>query len=282
MLPDNETRFDDSKQTWLDELIVRHGGDASGLLQILIEAQERFGHIAEPTASRIALKLFIPLARVQSVASFYSFLHLQPRGEYRVLFSDNITDRMLGSQTLLEKMCQQLWVEPGKMSEDGLVSVGTTSCTGLCDQGPALLVNGRAITRLTHQRVQEIAHLIRNRTPLTDWPADFFRVEDNIRRKGLLLDSKLAPGEVLLAAFSLPVRPEPDGTTSHSTKPASGQVAGFRRLTTNGDWYSHRRGHQAIRPARARGGRISDRPEVGSLPQCARGGACCSVQRRRG
>ena len=26
----------------------------------------------------------------------------------------------------------------------------------MCDQGPALLVNGRAITRLTHQRVQEI------------------------------------------------------------------------------------------------------------------------------
>jgi [NiFe] hydrogenase diaphorase moiety large subunit len=73
----------------------------------------------------------------------------------------------------------------------------------MCDQGPALLVNGRAITRLTHQRVQEIAQLIRNRTSLNDWPADFFRIEDNIRRSGLLLGNALSPGDTLRMAISL-------------------------------------------------------------------------------
>jgi [NiFe] hydrogenase diaphorase moiety large subunit len=203
MLPDNETRFDDSGQTWLDELIVRHGSDASRLLQILIEVQERSGHIPEPAVSLIARKLSIPLARVQSVASFYSFLNLQPQGEYRVLFSDNITDHMLGSQVLMEKMCQQLWLQPGKVSEDGLVSIAATSCTGMCDQGPAMLVNGRTITRLTHQHIQEIGQLIRNRTPLSNWPADFFHVEDNIRHRGLLLGNTLAYGEALQAGLSL-------------------------------------------------------------------------------
>jgi len=203
MLPDNETRFDDSGQTWLDDLIARHGGDASRLLQILIEVQERSGHIPEPAVSLIARKLSIPLARVQSVASFYSFLNLQPQGEYRVLFSDNITDHMLGSQVLMEKMCQQLWLQPGKVSEDGLVSIAATSCTGMCDQGPAMLVNGRTITRLTHQHIQEIGQLIRNRTPLSNWPADFFHVEDNIRHRGLLLGNTLAYGEALQAGLSL-------------------------------------------------------------------------------
>lgn len=170
---------------------------------MLREMQERFGHIPQEAVSRLAGKLAIPRARIESVASFYSFLHLKPQGEYRILFSDNITDRMLGNQALLEQMCQLLWLQPGKVSEDGLVSIGTTSCTGMCDQGPALLVNGRAITRLTHQRVQEIAQLVRNRTPMADWPADFFHVDDNIRRRGLLLDNKLAPGDVLRAALAL-------------------------------------------------------------------------------
>jgi [NiFe] hydrogenase diaphorase moiety large subunit len=78
----------------------------------------------------------------------------------------------------------------------------------MCDQGPAMLVNGRAITRLTHQRVQEISQLIRNKTPLVNWPADYFRVEDNIRRSGLLLGNTLAYGEVLqtvLAAGGLAI-----------------------------------------------------------------------------
>ena len=203
MLPDNDTQSDASGQAWLDQLARQRGNDASQLLQMLREVQERFGHIPREAVSRLAEKLSIPRARVESVASFYSFLHLKPHGEYRVLFSDNITDRMLGSQALMEQMCQLLWLQPGKVSEDGLVSIDITSCTGMCDQGPALLVNDRAITRLTHQRVQEIAQLIRNRTPLADWPADFFHVENNIRRPGIVLGNSLAPGEALRMALSL-------------------------------------------------------------------------------
>jgi [NiFe] hydrogenase diaphorase moiety large subunit len=77
-----------------------------------------------------------------------------------VLFSDNITDRMLGNQDLLEYLCNKLWLERGHVSEDGLVSVDTTSCTGLCDQGPAMLANGLAIPRLTRERLDEIVELV--------------------------------------------------------------------------------------------------------------------------
>jgi len=187
----------------LDSILDRYARDPNALLQVLREVQELRGYIHPSALSYISVKLGIPRAQAEGVAGFYSFLHLQPHGEYRVLFSDNITDRMLGSQALMEEMCRQLWLQPGKVSEDGLVSIGITSCTGLCDQGPAMLVNGRAITCLTLQRVQEIGHLIRNRTPLADWPADFFRVEDNIRRSGPLLDNTSASGDVLRAALAL-------------------------------------------------------------------------------
>jgi (2Fe-2S) ferredoxin len=100
-----------------------------------------------------------------------------------VLWSDNITDRMLGNADLMDAMCKKLWLEPGRVSEDGLVSVNTTSCTGMCDQGPALLVNYRAVTGMTQARVGEMVGLIRNETPVAEWPAEWFAVQDNIRRK---------------------------------------------------------------------------------------------------
>ena len=37
----------------------------------------------------------------------------------------------------------------------------------------------------------------------------------------------LVGGQVFKVPLIKSVRPEPDGTTSHSTKPASGQVAGY-------------------------------------------------------
>jgi [NiFe] hydrogenase diaphorase moiety large subunit len=107
---------------------------------------------------------------------------------------------MLGNRPLMERLCNSLWVERGKVSEDGLVSVGKTACTGMCDQGPALLVNNLAIAGLTEARIDQIAELIRNKVPLADWPAEFFKVEDNIRRADILLTADFKPGEALLAA----------------------------------------------------------------------------------
>jgi len=187
----------------LEPILLKHGNDAGQLLQILTDVQQACGHIPPEAVSRIAAHLKIPLARIRGVASFYSFLKLEPHGEYRLLFSDNITDRMMGNQSLLDEMCRQLWLQPGKVSEDGLVSIGLTSCTGMCDQGPAMLVNGRAITRLTLQRVREIGDLIRRRIPLDDWPAEYFVVEDNIHRAGPLLSHSFAPGEALRAALGM-------------------------------------------------------------------------------
>jgi [NiFe] hydrogenase diaphorase moiety large subunit len=142
----------------------------------------------------------VPRTKIEGVAGFYSFFYLHPRGHYRVLFSDNITDRMCGNMALMERLCNSLWIEPGKVSEDGLVSVDKTSCTGMCDQGPALLVNNLAIPALTPERIDRIAELIRERVPLGDWPTEFFAVEDNVRRADILLSADVKPGDALRAA----------------------------------------------------------------------------------
>jgi [NiFe] hydrogenase diaphorase moiety large subunit len=191
--PDVEASVGQSVAHW------RH--DPTCLLQVLREVQEALNHVPPRALSLIARELKLPLSRVKGVAGFYSFLSTEPWGRYRVLFSDNVTDRMQGSERLLAEMCHRLWIEPGKVSEDGLVSAATTSCTGLCDQGPAMLVNGRAIGRLTSGRVEQICDLILRSVPLEDWPTEFFAVEDSVRRADILLGHGLEPGEAIRAAL---------------------------------------------------------------------------------
>jgi [NiFe] hydrogenase diaphorase moiety large subunit len=173
------------------------------MVQILREVQEALDWISPEAIDLLEALLQVPRTKIEGVAGFYSFLYLAPRGRYRILFSDNITDRLLGNQALLERLCNSLWIEPGKVSEDGLVSVDNTSCTGLCDQGPALLVNNLAIGRLTAERIDQIAELVRSETPLADWPAEFFLIEDNIQRADILLASDIKPGDALRAARAL-------------------------------------------------------------------------------
>ena len=182
--------------------VARYCRDPHYILQMLREIQEACDWISPEAIDLLQEALRLPRTKIEGVAGFYAFLYTRPRGRYRVLFSDNITDRMLGNMDLLEYMCAQLWVERGKTSEDGLVSIDTASCTGMCDQGPALLVNNYAITRMTRVRVNEICELIRNKVALVGWPREYFRVDDQVQRKDILLGSETAPGEALAAALA--------------------------------------------------------------------------------
>jgi len=182
--------------------VLRRRAEPTQLLQILREAQEELGWISPEAARAIASALDVPVTRVQSVVQFYSFLYDEPCGRYRILFSDNITYRMLGNRGLFEHMLKRLKLKRGEVSADGAVSVDLTSCTGMCDQGPALLVNNRPVTRMTARRVDEICDLVRDGLPVSEWPADFFRVEDHIRRAGGLLGPRYEPGSALKAAIA--------------------------------------------------------------------------------
>ena len=192
------TRIDPSRI--VNRVVAHHDGDVHELVQILREVQEALDWISPETIDCLVAALGVPRTKIEAVAGFYSFFYLVPRGRYRVLFSDNITDRMAGSEALKNRMCRNLWIEPGKVSEDGLVSVDLTSCTGMCDQGPGMLVNNRAITRLDDARLDAICELIRDTVPLEQWPADFFRVDSNVRRADMLLGGDMAPGAAMKAA----------------------------------------------------------------------------------
>ena len=141
----------------VDRVVAHYRRDSNNMLQILREVQEACDWIPPEAIDRLQAVLGVPRTKIEGVAGFYSFLYTQPRGKYRILFSDNVTDNMQGNRALMERLCSSLWVEPGKVSEDGLLSIDKTSCTGMCDQGPAMLVNNRAITRLTAARIDEIA-----------------------------------------------------------------------------------------------------------------------------
>jgi [NiFe] hydrogenase diaphorase moiety large subunit len=184
-------------------VLVRHGAEPHALVQILRELQAAQGWLARDSLSQVARALGLTLAEVEGVAGFYRFFHTRDVGAYRVLFSDNVTDRLLGSEALMADLCRRLGVAPGRLGPDGLVSVDKTSCTGLGDQGPALLINHhQVVTRLDAERVARMAELIRGRIPVSAWPAPWFEVQDNIRRADILLGDAVEPGAALAAALA--------------------------------------------------------------------------------
>ena len=184
-------------KNFITGLLSDAGSAPEGLLQYLCGIQQHYSYIPEEAVELLANSLHLPAMQIFGVVDFYAFLHREARGDFDIYFSDSITDHMLGSQTLLDSLCKKLDVKPGLPRSDGRVTVDVTSCTGICDQGPALLVNGLVVSSLDEERIKKIAQLIKTGTALSDWPPSFFIVEDNIRRSDILLDDKIIKGSAI-------------------------------------------------------------------------------------
>lgn len=189
-------------QQFIKNLAQENDFQATRLLKILRGVQAKYLHIPKEAIEQLAELLNIPRTQIQNVVEFYSFFHLEPRGKYDVLISSSITDLMLGQKSVIAYFSEMLGVEIGGVRADGQVSLNNTSCTGLCDQGVAGLINGYAIPKLTKERIGQIVYYINRDVPMSEWSSELFDVQDNIFKPDLLLNQKPTQGGAINATFA--------------------------------------------------------------------------------
>jgi len=164
------------------------------LLHCLHAHQQQHGFISDEAMTAIAARLTLPHSQVESVVEFYSFFSRTPRGRFDIRFS---TCTSCGSPSLMARLCDALGVEPAVTRGDGVASVETTSCIGMCDHGPSLLVNGLPVTALDETRIDAMSALIEAGTAPEQWPVEWFEIDDHLRRDALLLSETFETGSAL-------------------------------------------------------------------------------------
>jgi [NiFe] hydrogenase diaphorase moiety large subunit len=224
----------------IDQVLARHGHDGTRLMQILRETQEatELAFAGDTDAHRRWRRLAArPGQRHRRLLQLLP--HPSKRGKYCVLWSDNITDRMLGNAELMDAMCKKLWLEPGPRLGGRVGQREHHLLHRHVRPGPGHA--GELPRHPAHDSgpLGEMVGLIREQKPVSEWPAEWFAVEDNIRSKDILLGHELQPGQALKAALERGRRP-----CWPRSRPASCAVAAA--------------------PA------FRHRHQVGSLPQCVR------------
>jgi len=169
------------------------------LLHALIVIQHHFGGIAPAAQQWLARQADTDRATVQALIDFYHFLDSEDQAPapLHLRFSSNIIEQHQGLSALMHQI---------QAEASGHLRLSTTSCIGLSDQGPAALINGFPLTRLTPHRIDSIVHQLRQGIPLQDWPADWFAVESQIQLRGPLLSWQVRPDEFLGAVLQQPPR----------------------------------------------------------------------------
>ena len=134
----------------------------SAVLPALRLAQEEHGGWLPPEALReVADALDETPAYCLSIASFYDMLHLEPVGRHMVEVCTNLSCALAGAQAVLDAFADELGVQPGETTEDGLATLRAIECAGGCGRAPVVVLDGAYREPVRPEDVPEIVEAIR-------------------------------------------------------------------------------------------------------------------------
>lgn len=131
----------------------------SAIIPVLTIVQEELGHLSREAMDAVADYLEIPRIAAYEVATFYSMFRLEPGGKHVVSLCTNVSCMMAGSEELKRWFKDELGIEPGQTSKDGLITLKEVECMAACGGAPMLEVNKQYHENLT---VEKMADLIRD------------------------------------------------------------------------------------------------------------------------
>jgi len=137
-------------------LVVRHGRSRAALMPILQELQQKYASVSDFAMQVVADELGIHPAEVYGVVSFYAFLHYEPKGRFQIRLCQTISCDLASKSRVARQLENELGIAFGETTPDGRFSLEWASCLGMCDQGPALLVNECVYTKVTPDQVHAV------------------------------------------------------------------------------------------------------------------------------
>ena len=134
----------------IDEIIDNHHGEASSLIQVLLEIQSENHWLPKEALSRVSERLEVPLRRIQHIATFYKAFSLVPKGRHQVHVCLGTACHVRGATRVLDTVQDLTGIKAGETDLDLKFSLETVNCLGCCALGPVVEVDGK-----THGKVSK-------------------------------------------------------------------------------------------------------------------------------
>ena len=127
----------------IDQIIDKHQGDASSLIQILLEIQKENRWLPKEALEKVSRRLQVPLNRIQHIVTFYKAFSLVPKGRHEIHVCMGTACHVRGAPRVLDTVQDLTGIKPGETDGDLKFSLETVNCLGCCALGPVVEVDGK-------------------------------------------------------------------------------------------------------------------------------------------
>jgi NADH-quinone oxidoreductase subunit E/NADP-reducing hydrogenase subunit HndA len=150
---------DEKKMTELKEFINsckdKENAD-SFIIAVLHKAQAIYGFLPRNVMDEIAHEMQVPTAHIWGVATFYHYFNLTPPGKHVISVCMGTACYVKGAEQLLEAVKNELRINIGEVTEDGLFSLQEARCLGACGLAPVVMIDDKIHGDLTPRKTIEL------------------------------------------------------------------------------------------------------------------------------
>lgn len=140
----------------IDQIIDKHQGEASSLIQVLLEIQSENHWLPKEVFDRVSEKLQVPISRIQHIATFYKAFSLVPKGRHEVHVCMGTACHVRGASRILDTVQDLTGIKPGETDLDLKFSLETVNCIGCCALGPVMEIDGNTHGKLSRAETEDV------------------------------------------------------------------------------------------------------------------------------
>lgn len=146
------------------EKIFKHYPQAQrdSLIPILQKIQDSQGYISRDAVQDVGKHLNLPASKIYGVATFYNQFRFHPQGRFHIQICRGTACHVKGSLNVLERLQEELGIQAGETTHDGLFSLEVVACIGACGLAPVISVNGNYHAKLKGDDIPNILNEYRN------------------------------------------------------------------------------------------------------------------------
>lgn len=156
--------FSKENQKKAKEIIARYpkGRRQSAVMPLLMLAQKQHDNwLPRAAMDYVAEMLGMPPIRVYEVATFYTMYNLTPVGKYVVEICTTTPCWLRGSDEIVKACEEQLGIQVGETTRDGMFTLKEAECLGACVNAPMCQIGEHYYEDLTPRNVVDILRALK-------------------------------------------------------------------------------------------------------------------------
>ena len=140
----------------IEEICGRYKDENTPLMMILSDIQNEYGYIPLEVQEIVSRETGISVAEIYGVVTFYSFFSLTPKGKFVIGCCLGTACYVKGAQQVIDKFSEELGIQPGETTDDGMFTLDALRCIGACGIAPAVTINGTVYPKMSVSQVPEV------------------------------------------------------------------------------------------------------------------------------